>query len=485
MNTAIEVKVPVENVNDTTAKLLTCVAQPGVAVTEGAIIAELETTKTTFDVMAPAAGLVEFLWSVGDEVPVGEVLCRIHTGGLPGPSACGSTPARADSSRPIAPELAAGPLSAMPPSPKSPTPAPAPPPSAPAPGLVQPVEPMIAGEPVPLSDPPVFSRRASELIKEHGLSLADFAGKTFVRQTDVELRLVHPAVPIPSKVTVKAAPAARPIVSTPTATPQPQVEGVLVPIERAKMFENRELLSADRAVLKSTLHFPCPASGLQNLCAAQSPPIQRLVVILHETAKLLASYRQMNACYYNEAMHQYENVNLGFAVDIDRGLKVLVIRNAQSLTFPELSARFEELLVRYSTNTLQISDLTGSTFTVTDLSAAGVHTFDPLINVNQAAILGIGADHPGPGGTSEFMLSCAFDHRLLGGRIVSEFMGELSRRLVAHAQSLRAAGPKTESAVPYCARCLRTATQIRDMDNMLVPSVEPIGHICSICFNGF
>lgn len=344
---------------------------------------------------------------------------------------------------------------------------------------------MTDSNPVLLTDPPVFSLRAGELIKEHGLNPADFVGRAFVREADVRLRLAPPPVAIPSKVPDRAAPAAKSIVVTSPATPPPQVEGVLVPIERSKLFENRELLSADRAVLKSTLHYPCPASGLQHLCAAQSPPIQRLVVILHETARLLESYRQMNACYYNEAMHQYQDVNLGFAVDIDRGLKVLVIRKAQSLNFPELATRFEELLVRYATNTLQVSDLTGSTFTVTDLSAGGVHTFDPLINVNQAAILGIGADYPGPSGTSGFMLSCAFDHRLLGGRVVSEFLGELSRRLVAHAQSLRAAGVKTEATIPYCARCLRTATEIRGMDNMLVPSVEPDGYICSICFSGF
>src|SRR5215207_8322288 len=100
-------------------------------------------------------------------------------------------------------------------------------------------------------------------------------------------------------------------------------------------------------------------------------------------------------------------------------------------------ARIYDLLAKYSTNTLAVADVTGSTFTVTDLGYEGVFTFEPLINSRQAAILGLGAETVKPGGIGGgFMLSCSFDHRLIGGKQVAEFMRDLSARLVGHAESL-------------------------------------------------
>jgi len=408
---AIEVKVPLENVNDVTARLLHWRAESGVPVQEGDLIAEMETTKAVFEVHAPASGVLQYSWTKNTEVPVGETLCRIFPDGVP------------TKAEPVAvPETAAPVAHAL------------------------------------------FSKSARALIASSGLKESDFAGRAFVVERDVRERLGQP-------VAKSAPPAAAPAVERVAA---PSEEGELVPLERAKLYENRELLAASRAVLKSTLFHLCPAAGLQEACARQTPPVDRLSIILSEAAKLLGQFPTLNAAFCDDAIHRYRQVNIGFAVDMGSGLKVLVVRDAAALGFAEFSARVDDLLLRYSTNSLVVADVTGSTFTVTDLSGDGVFTFDPLLNNNQAAILGIGAEQPGG-----FLLSCAFDHRINGGRLVAEFLRELSARLAAHARSLGGAREKS------CERCFQPASLLRQRGHMLLQSVEPPGFVCSICLSGY
>ena len=409
MRPAIEIKVPVENVNDVTARLLHWRTESGATVKEGDLLAEMETTKAVFEVHAPAAGVLQYAWPRDAEVPVGETLCRIFPDGLP-----------------TAPEIAA------------------PTPSAQTTGTAT-----------------VFSKKARELLAGSALTENDFAGMAMVTEADVRAKLgTAPAAVIPA-----AAPA-------PQKIAPPSEPGDLIPLERAKLYENRELLAASRAALKSTLFCLCPAAGMQDVCARQRPPLNRLAILLFETVQLLGKFRSLNACFHADAMHAYREVNIGFAVDMGHGLKVLVIRDAQKLTFDELTAKVDDALVKYSDNTLAVADVTGSTFTVTDLSGSGVFTFDPLINTNQAAILGIGADQLGG-----FLLSCAFDHRINGGRVVGEFLSSLSQRIAAHYASLT----REEKS---CSLCLQPASVLRKRGHLLLASVEPPGSVCSICLAG-
>ncbi len=419
MKPPIEVKVPVENVNDVTARLLHWRKESGATVKEGDLLAEMETTKAVFEVHAPAEGVLQYSWDQEAEVPVGETLCRIYPDGLPDKTEIAAT----DS--PVAegqiPEKAT-----------------------------------------------VFSRGARALIAESKLDESIFAGIALVTEADVRAKLG--TQPTPRRSSTPAEPVVPP--APPKITP-PSEEGEITPLERAKLYENRELLAASRSVLKSTLFQLCPAAGMQQACARQTPPTNRLAIILFETARLLGKFRSLNACFQADAILAFHRVNIGFAVDMGHGLKVLVIRGAEKLGFDELSAKVDDLLVSYSTNTLAVADVTGSTFTVTDLSGTGVFTFDPLINTNQAAILGIAADHPGG-----FILSCSFDHRINGGRVVGEFLSELSTRLVAHAKSLQ----REEEKV--CALCLQPASLLRKRGHMLLVSIEPPGCVCSICLSG-
>lgn len=431
MSEPVRVKVPFENVNDPTAKIVDWKFPSESKVKEGDIIVELETTKTTFPVTAPTSGFIEYNLPVGEEVPVGGDLFRIHAN-----------------------ELAA----------KTAAPKSANPQGIPAETVS-----------TPASGVPMISKRAQELMAANGLDHSVFKGMSLVKESDVREKLASLAKSFPQPAS--------------TGGPEAAVSkkiidelGQLIPLERAKQVENRELSQVNHELLKSTVHYFCPAGGLQDACNRQHPPVQRLVVVLFELVKLLKKFPPLNAFYSDGSMFVYGRVHIGFAVDMGHGLKVLVVRDSESLNFAEFTDKVEELLVKYATDSLAVKEITGSTFTVTDLAQTGVFAFEPLINSRQAAILGIGAETKLFGSDSNgFMLSCAFDHRLTTGRVVAEFLAEFSSRMFAHTASLKAAAPPEPLC---CSRCLQTVDELRAIQAFLVPSAEPPGYLCSHCLSG-
>jgi pyruvate/2-oxoglutarate dehydrogenase complex dihydrolipoamide acyltransferase (E2) component len=431
MSESVQVKVPFENVNDPTAKIVDWKFPSGSKVKEGDSIVELETTKTTFPVLAPADGFVEYHFPVGEEVPVGGDLFRIHANELA---------AKAAALRAAKTETAP-----------------------------------LATNAAPTTGAPMISKRAQELMAANGLNISAFMGMNVVKESDVREKLASLVKPPPQPTPDKLAGAAvsKKIIDEP---------GQLVPLERAKQLENRELSQVNHELLKSTVHYFCRAERLQEACAKQVPPVQRLVVLLFELVKLLRKFPSLNAYYSDSSMFVYAHVHIGFAVDMGHGLKVLVVREAENLNFAEFTDKVEELLVKYATGGLAVKEITGSTFTVTDLAQTGVFAFEPLVNSRQAAILGIGSEIQLAGPSRNgFMLSCAFDHRLTTGRVVAEFLAEFSSRIVAHAASLRAA---IQPEPLYCSRCLQTVDELRAVQAFLIPSAEPPGYLCSNCLSG-
>lgn len=445
MNSRLEVKVPFENVNDPSAKVLSWAVPSGATVREGDVLVELENSKTTFQVSAPAAGVVEYSAPVGQEVSAGEALFFIVGDATIG-TQTEAVPSTKMDGRASASPVQGGSSGAAP------------------------------GADTGTASP-VFSQKALRLLEELGMDASLFSGMATVRESDVRQKASA------ANMGRKDSGAGTPVEAKQSDADKRRAageEGEEVRLERSKLLENRELSTANTSSLKSTIYYLCPAYGFRESCLKQSPPIDRLGVILFEAVSLLTKSRYLNGYYVEQNAFLYRHVNIGFAVDIDRGLKVLTIRKAEELSFPQLTAKVEELLVKYSTNTLTTEDLTGSTFTVTDLAQQGVFSFEALLNSRQAAILAIGSEQAGIGG---FMLSCTFDHRLTTGKVVAEFLHELSFRLLGHAESIRGGG--AGKSQPSCSRCFATAEELRGKEAFLVSSVEPAGYICSRCLAGY
>jgi pyruvate/2-oxoglutarate dehydrogenase complex dihydrolipoamide acyltransferase (E2) component len=209
-----------------------------------------------------------------------------------------------------------------------------------------------------------------------------------------------------------------------------------------------------------------------------------LPLIVHEAARLLRKYPIFNAFYEGGNAHYHESVNIGVAIDAGRGLKVPVLTNADQRTFAEIRMEVENFVLAYLDDTLPVQCFAGGTFTVTDLSGEDVFSFAPLINQGQCAILGVGSEYFSPGSAEGvFNLILAFDHRLTEGRAAAEFLKDLRDRLASYERSLRS--PEEE---PGCSRCLRTASDLRELSVPVLLGMGPAGRpepICANCILGW
>ena len=147
-------------------------------------------------------------------------------------------------------------------------------------------------------------------------------------------------------------------------------------------------------------------------------------------ASALRKFPYMNARLTDDAIEYLRPINLGMATDTERGLLVPVIRDADQKSLRQFGLEFRQLVERARNRKSLPDDLTGGTFTITSLSAFGVDAFTPVINLPEAAILGVGRIAPKvvpwegqPVVRTMCTLSLVFDHRLVDGAPAARFFG--------------------------------------------------------------
>jgi pyruvate dehydrogenase E2 component (dihydrolipoamide acetyltransferase) len=159
-------------------------------------------------------------------------------------------------------------------------------------------------------------------------------------------------------------------------------------------------------------------------------------MVMYGVVKTLKKFPFMNAHMTGESILEYGSVHLGFAVDTPRGLMVPVIRNAQSLSLKELSAEAKRLGTACLEGNIKPDELSGGTFTVTNLGALDVEMFTPVLNPPQVCILGVCSISPKPviqGTETVFAphmgLSLTIDHRAVDGAPAARFLKALKDAL--------------------------------------------------------
>jgi pyruvate dehydrogenase E2 component (dihydrolipoamide acetyltransferase) len=151
-------------------------------------------------------------------------------------------------------------------------------------------------------------------------------------------------------------------------------------------------------------------------------------------ARCLVEFPYMNVQLTPEGIRQMPAVNVGLAVDSERGLLVPVVRNANTLTVRVFARTFRDLVERARVGKSSPDELTGGTFTITNLGMFGVDMFTPIINLPECAILGVGRIRPVPGVADgqimvrqKMWLSLTADHRLVDGGPAARFMQGIAR----------------------------------------------------------
>jgi len=159
-------------------------------------------------------------------------------------------------------------------------------------------------------------------------------------------------------------------------------------------------------------------------------------MVLYAVSRVILNHRSLNAHYLDDSMRFFNTVNIGIAVDTDRGLLVPTVFGAEKLTLAELSKSAKKVITEAQAGTVSPDKLKGGTFTVTNLGSLGIESFTPVINPPQTGILGVdtitrrikevnGEDvtYPAMG------LSLTFDHRALDGAPAAKFLKELCSAL--------------------------------------------------------
>lgn len=143
-----------------------------------------------------------------------------------------------------------------------------------------------------------------------------------------------------------------------------------------------------------------------------------LVVV---SVEALETHPQFNAWYGDETLTLIDEINIGFAVDVDDGLVTPILRDAARKSPLELAAEREELTETVLKGKFDADDIQGGTFTISNLGMFGVDSFDPIINPPEISILGVGRIQDG-NGDPEITLSFSFDHRVADGADAARFL---------------------------------------------------------------
>jgi 2-oxoglutarate dehydrogenase E2 component (dihydrolipoamide succinyltransferase) len=408
---------------------------------------EISTDKVDTEVPSPVAGtLLEIKAAEDETVEVGAVLAVI--------GAAGSAPAAAPAA-PAAPAESAA---------EAPAPATAPeqPPAAPAPAqeAAAAEAPAPAPEPAPAAAAPAQAGPAGsgtdtyvtpivrKLAKQHGVDLESLKGTGVggrIRKQDV----LDAAASAPAA----AAPAtSAPVQAAAPSAPSP-LRGKTEKISRLRnTIATRMVQSLQVSAQLTQVHevdvtevARLRARAKDSFAEREGVKLTFLPFFAKAAIEALKQYPQVNAAADFEAgtITYPTGEHLGIAVDTERGLIVPTIKDAGDLSVAGLAKRIADAAERTRTNKITPDELSGATFTITNLGSNGALFDTPIINQPQVAILGVGAVVKRPvvvtdanGGESIAIRSMAYlaltyDHRVVDGADAGRFLTAVKNRLQA------------------------------------------------------
>lgn len=161
-------------------------------------------------------------------------------------------------------------------------------------------------------------------------------------------------------------------------------------------------------------------------------------ILIMVVAQALVEFREINACWYREGVWQYDGIHIALGIDTEHGLVAPVIHDADRLTVTQIAERSRTLIDQARAGKLSQSQLQGGTFTITNLGMFGMDAFTPVLNLPQAAILGVGRiirepvvrdDRIEIGDT--MCLSLTFDHRVIDGAPAARWLQRLAEMLAS------------------------------------------------------
>jgi pyruvate dehydrogenase E2 component (dihydrolipoamide acetyltransferase) len=379
---AVSIVMPALEMAQETGKIISWLKQEGDSIAKGEPIAEIETDKVVLEIEATADGVLAGVTATaGDVVPVGKTIAWIVA---PGERPPVETAAAAPAARTMTAQHATAATAS----------------AAPA-----------ARHEVPEAK---ASPKARRMAKELGVDLTKVRGTGpggTISGEDVE-------------AAAKAAPAPTPVAAGPVA---------LSSIAR---------LMAERTTQSWTTapHFflvrEIDASGLIAAREKHGKAVTHTDLLVALVARTLAKHPKMNASWTGTAIQFNPNINISIAIAVKDGVVGAVIPNADTASLADISARRQDLAERARAGRLHPPDVTGGTFTISNLGMFGVDAFSAIITPPQAAVLAVGriADRVVPvngliGIRPILTMTLSSDHRVVDGAQAAAFLKDVAEVL--------------------------------------------------------
>ena len=425
--------------------ILRWIKSEGDEVAVGDELVEIETDKANMVYEADAAGtLIEISAREGDTLPIGEVIARVGEPGESGGDGAGghAEPAAPEEQEEKAPE-ATEKAEEEAPEPKKPS-APAATAEPPSTNARQEQAPgAVPARAEPSGDGRVkASPIARRIARERGLDLAAIAGSGpggRVVKADVE-QAAEPAAPAPE--------APPPAAAAPTAGARERPETAKGQVQTVELTKLQQTIARRMAESKATApHFYLEVEvdmtraveGRARLKAQAAegdviPSFNDMVV--KAAALALRDFPRANGAYRDGRVEEYSRVNVGVAVAAQDALVVPTVFDADLKGLRQIAAESRALAQRVRDGQITPPELSGGTFTVSNLGMYGIRNFAAVINPPQAAILAVGsiAERPvvrdGEITTAHLMpLNLACDHRILYGADGAKFLARVKELL--------------------------------------------------------
>ena len=398
----------------------------GDTVAEGDLLFSYETDKSAFDEAAQVSGtMLAILFEEGDVVPCLENVCIVGEAGEDISALVASAPAE---------EAAAE-----------------------APAAVEEVKaaaaPVVTAAPVQAGELIRISPRAKNLALQTGVDMTKVAptgphGRIIERDINAALDAGFVA----NVAAVEAFLAGNPVVTDDTADEAVEAKSTSVVSDDVRAYDEEPLSGVRRVIARQmhaslsemaqlTLNASFDATALMNFRASLKASGEALGLgkislndmVLFAVSRTLLNYPEINANLVDDKFRKFKHANIGLAVDTERGLLVPTLFASEKMSLTDLSAYAKSAAAKARDGKLTPDEMSGGSFTVTNLGSLGIESFTPVVNPPQTAILGVcaityrlkadGTTYPAMG------LSLTFDHRAVDGAPAARFLSDLCRAL--------------------------------------------------------
>ena len=410
----IEIKIPSVGESVQEAVLAQWYKKDGDQVKNEEPLFVIETDKVTLEIVAEADGILKIMVSEGETVAIGAVVGTIDSAAADVPPE--PSPPK-DEETPSPESKEPSPESKEPPPPKEPEPIPA--------------------EPAQIQDRPILPPSVRRLIADKNLDPSTITGTgpgNRITKGDVLLHLEQAAVAARETITPETG---EPAVSPPAKAPAPAMEVSRKPMSPIRQRTASRLLEAKQNTAMLTTFNEIDMSRTMAIRTQFKDAFRDkhgvslgfMSFFIKASVEALKEFPEINAFIDGKEIVYHHYQHIGVAIGTDRGLVVPVIRHAEILSFAQLEQAIIDYVEKIKTNRLELADLEGGTFTISNGGVFGSLLSTPILNMPQSGILGMHKIEKRPVVANNevqirpmMYVALSYDHRIVDGREAVTFL---------------------------------------------------------------